>query len=115
MNRTRFWSGVCGLVVVIFGIWLERRGYEVQAQIFVLTAVALAGPFGVAIVSRALRNRLLPTAVISCGIIHTFFMWMLWKQLPLRTLGVAILLGFAEALVFVLLSAKILESSPREH
>jgi hypothetical protein len=45
----------------------------------------------------------------SCAVIHALFLWKIAGALPFPTLGVPILLGLAEALVFVLLSAKITE------
>jgi hypothetical protein len=78
-----------------------------QSQVFVSTAFALAGPVGVAAVTKGFRQRGFRVALASCVVIHALFLWKMAGMLPFPTLGVAILLGLAEPLVLVILSVKI--------
>jgi hypothetical protein len=109
MNRRRILSGAYGLIVVILAIWLDAHGRKLQSQILILTAFALAGPVGVAAVTKGFQQLSFRVALPSCAVIHGLFLWKIAGKLPFQTLGVAILVGSAEALVLVILSAKITE------
>jgi hypothetical protein len=107
MKRRRILSGAYGLAVVGLAIWLDANGRRLQSQVLVFTAFALAGPVGVAAVTKGFRQRGFRVALASCVVIHTLFLWKMAGILPFSTLGVAILLGFAEALVLAILSVGI--------
>jgi hypothetical protein len=109
VNKRKTISGMYGLVVVILAIWLDERGMKFASQIVVITAFALLGPVGVAIIAKALRKGSFWAALGCCAALHAVIIWRLLPSLPFSTLGVAILFGGVECLAFVIASAKVIK------
>lgn len=112
MTRTKILSGAYGGVIVAFGIWLDIHGYERGSQVFVLTALAIPTPIAFGLMVKGLRQRWFWIALVCCSLLHLLFLRSLQGKLPFSSLGAVILLGFAEILVFLLVTAKVMDSDP---
>lgn len=94
------------MLVVSIGLWLESRRLILSSQLFILTAMALSAPILLAARSGELRRRWFGVSLVACIVIHAGFMAVLSRFLPFSNLNPAIGVGFAEMVIFALLSAK---------
>jgi hypothetical protein len=109
MNGRKVLSGLYGLAVVIFGIWLDSRGLKLASQLVVMTAMALLGPFGLALVAKGFWKTWFWIALVCCTLFHIALLWSFRTSMPFPTLGIAILLGIVECFALAFASAKVLD------
>ena len=76
-----------------------------------MTALALLGPIGIAVVSNKLLERPFWIALVTCSLLHGLLVWRFLPSLPFSTLGVAILFGALECFGLGIVSAKIVQLS----
>ncbi len=109
VNKRRVLSGLYGLAVVILCIWLDNHGLKLASQIVVITAMALVGPVGIAVVAIGIRKKWFWFALGVCGLLHIVLLWSFRSSLPFSTLGVAILFGIVECFGLAFASVKLLD------
>jgi hypothetical protein len=109
-------SGIAGLVAISVTIYLESHGYVVAGQCFIWSALAMAAPVGVAAVTGGEFLRAwFWVAVLATASFHGLLLWRIWEKFPFPSASVAVVFGFIEALVLVILSAKVREWMTLDH
>ena len=119
--KPRVLSGMIGLGAVAVAIYLESNGHPVAAQVFLLSVFAALAPFAAAMVmGRQFQRAWFWVSLLATVSLHGMFLWRVWDKLPFSKTPVAIVFGFIECVVLMVVCAFIRQwmssnqSNPRE-
>ncbi|MGA7459192.1 MAG: hypothetical protein WBW69_03160 [Candidatus Korobacteraceae bacterium] len=107
-------GGLGGLAIAIAGIWLGNAfpDHPMAVQVTVWTVLIVA--MMASINYRQRRERWFWWAMLAASLAHVLFVITLRRQLPFSDLGVAILIGFPEAILLQALVVAIARFFPTD-